>query len=167
MTQPTLLHAVLSAKYIEPSPSTAMEILIDATIEGERDEFIFIYRPDDPFGDMNPQITAWFFENPDFEPDPYVEPPAPVPVDPNTIDLPRREFRRALLHAGMTTTNVVAIIDQIEDETQREEMMIWWEDTPIFQRFHPHLVAMTAAAGLNEGQANAIWSHGVDLLNGT
>ena len=49
------LHNILSAQYIEPTPSTAMQLTIDATIEGEREEFIFIYRPEDSYG-LSPDV---------------------------------------------------------------------------------------------------------------
>ena len=61
------LHNILSAQYIEPTPSTAMQLTIDATIEGEREEFIFIYRPEDSYG-LSPDVNAWFADHPDFEP---------------------------------------------------------------------------------------------------
>ncbi len=95
-------------------------------------------------------------------------PPAlpPAPPHPNAIDLPRREFRRALLQNGMDTATVLAVINAIPDAAEREEMMIWWEDTQFFQRHYPVLVQMVSTAGLTEAQADAIWSYGVDLLNG-
>ena len=156
------IHDILTAHYIEPSPSMAMQLTIDATIEGERDELIFIYRPDDDFG-LSPDVNAWFTSHPEFVPTPYVE---PEPADPLTIDLPRREFRRALLHNGMDTATVLSVINAIADPTDREEMTIWWEDTVLFQRAHPILVDMVAAAGLTPEQGDAIWAYGVDLLNG-
>lgn len=67
------LHDILSARYIEPAPSTAMQLLIDATIaDGDRDEFTFIYRPSDNEG-LSPEVNAWFFAHPDFEVEPFVE----------------------------------------------------------------------------------------------
>lgn len=92
------------------------------------------------------------------------EPPAPP--HPNTIELPRREFRRALLQNGMDTAAILAVINAIPDAIEREEMMIWWEDTQLIQRHHPVLVQMVAAAGLVEAQADAIWADGVALFNG-
>lgn len=162
----TQLHNILGAVYTEPAPSTVMSVLVDATIEQVRDEFTFIYRPEDPFGDLNPQITAWFFDHPEFEIEPYVEPPEPEPVDPLTIELPRREFRRALLHNGMDTATILSVINAISDPTEREEMQIWWEDTQSFQRQHPVLVQMVAAAGLTPEQGDVIWTYGVGLLHG-
>lgn len=89
-----------------------------------------------------------------------------TPADPIDTDLPRREFRRALLHSGMDTAAVLAVIGSIPDPVAREEMMIWWEDTARFQRRHPILINMVAAAGLTPEQGDAIWSYGVGLLNG-
>lgn len=140
-----------------------MILEIDATIEGERGVFQFGYRPDDDFG-LSPDVNAWFFSHPDFVIDAYVEPEPPDPIDPLTRDLPRREFRRALLHNGMDTAAVEAVIGAIADPIEREEMSIWWQDTLMFQRRHPILVDMVAAAGLTEAQGDAIWVYGVGLL---
>lgn len=93
-------------------------------------------------------------------------PVEPEPIDPLTIELPRREFRRALLHNGMDTAAVLSVINAISDPEEREEMMIWWEDTQLFQRQHPVLVQMVAAAGLTPEQGDAIWTYGVGLLQG-
>lgn len=40
---------------------------------------VFVYDPNDPFGDLNPQVAAWLLSNPDFPIDPYVAPPEPPP----------------------------------------------------------------------------------------
>lgn len=90
----------------------------------------------------------------------------PAPAHPNTVDLPRREFRRALLQNGMDTATVLAVIGAIPDAAEREEMMIWWEDTQFFQRHFPVMEQMVSMAGLTEAQADAIWAYGVGLLNG-
>lgn len=156
-----ILHNVVSARYAEPSPSFAIRLQIDAEIEGERETFEFLYRPDDMYG-LNPDVAAWLMSNPDFEIAPYLEAPGP---DLSQIDLPRREFRRALLHNGMDTSAVLAVFAAIADPVDREEMTIWWEDTTVFQRRHPILVDMVAAAGLTPEQGDAIWAYGVGLLN--
>ena len=159
------LHDILVAQYVEPAPSTAMMLTVDATIEGNRDEFPFVYSPDDDFG-LSPDINAWFAGHPDFAVAPYVEPEPPEPVDPLTVHLPRREFRRALLHNGMDTAAVMSVINAIPNPAEREEMTIWWEDTQMFQRDYPILVQMVGAAGLTVAQADAIWGYGVGLLTG-
>ena len=93
-------------------------------------------------------------------------PVEPEPVDPLTVELPRREFRLALLHNGMDTAAVLLVINAIPDPEEREEMTIWWEDTQLFQRQHPILVQMVAAAGITPEQGDVIWTYGVGLLQG-
>lgn len=158
------LIEIKSAKYIEPAPTTTIECIIVAEIDGVIEEFTFVSIADDWYG-LSPDVAAWFLSNPDFEIEPYVEPPAPEPIDPNTIELPRREFRRALLHFGMDTATVVGVINTITDPVEREEMMIWWEDTQKFERHYPVLLAMIDAAGVTEAQADVIWAYGVGLLD--
>ena len=67
------LHNVILAEYIEPYPSTAMKLMVDATVEQARETFSFIYNPDDIYG-LTPDVTAWFMVNPDFPISPYVPP---------------------------------------------------------------------------------------------
>lgn len=159
-----IFHRVISGSYCEPSPSTAMALVIEVDDEVGRGNVSYTYRPTDVFG-LAADVTAWLFSHPDFEIVPYWEPPAPEPIDPRTRELPRREFRRALLHNGMDTAAVEDVIGAITDPMQREEMSIWWQDTQMFQRNHPVLVDMVAAAGLTQAQADAIWVYGVGLVD--
>ena len=68
-----ILHNVISAQYIGPEPSTVMLLIIDATVNLVREQFQFVYSPDDPYG-LTPDVTAWFFDHPDFPISPYVPP---------------------------------------------------------------------------------------------
>lgn len=158
-------HRVVSAAYCEPSPSTAMAMLIEVDDEDGRSVVSYTYRPTDVFG-LAPDVTAWLFSHPNSEIAPYEAPPVPEPIDPLTRELPRREFRRALLHKGMGTAVIEGVIGAISDPIEREEMSIWWQDTQMFQRLHPVLVSMVAAAGLSPEQGDAIWAYGVSLVDG-
>ena len=135
---------------------------MDIDLGGGVERVNFVYRFDDE-EITTYEVLSWLQSNPDFPIDPYEAPP---PFNPLTVDLPRREFRRALLHNGMDTAAVLAVIEAIPAPAEREEMQIWWEDTVQFQRSHPALVDMVAAAGLTPEQGDGIWAYGVALLNG-
>lgn len=128
---------------------------IEVTIDG-----ILMVVPDVPDNRHRQMIAEWEAEGNMIPP--YV-PPIP---DANSIALPRREFRRALLHNGIDNAAVVSVITAISDPVEREGMIIWWEDTQLFQRHYPILVSMMGDVGLTESQADAIWAYGVSLLNG-
>ena len=68
-----ILHNIISAQFIEPHPSTVMLLIVDATVDLVREQFTFIYHPEDLYG-LTPDVTAWFFDHPDFPISPYVPP---------------------------------------------------------------------------------------------
>jgi hypothetical protein len=80
-----ILHNILSARRCDYASSPRLHLLIDATLAGERDEFPFVFDPDDNEG-LSPAVKQWLADHPDFEIAPYVEPePALLAVVPVSL----------------------------------------------------------------------------------
>lgn len=108
-------------------------------------------------------VRAWVIANPSL-----IDPePASSEVDPLTLPLPRREFRLAMLHYGLTDAIVDGVIAQEQDATQRQRLTIFWQDTQMFERDNELLVGLSTAAGLTSTQVDEMWTYGVGILNGT
>lgn len=104
-------------------------------------------------------------ENPPSEEEVPEEPDETVLPD-LMILLPRREFRRALLHNGYGDQFIEQAIATIEDPVERADAEIFWQDTQHFERYFPLVVTLSQAAGLTEEQTDTLWKYGVSLLNG-
>ena len=78
-------------------------------------------------------------------------PPPPVP------DITPRQMRLTLLSLGKTDADIEAIIDGIEDVTQREAARIEWRHARVFKRHHPLIEAFIPALGLTEEQADDLF----------
>lgn len=77
-----LLLDVISATYTQHGAGV-VDLVIHADLEdgsGPQD-YPFTLTSWDDFG-LSPEINVWMAANPNFEPTPYVAPPAPPPVDP-------------------------------------------------------------------------------------
>lgn len=73
-------------------------------------------------------------------------PPAPVTVVPESVT--RRQARQALLLRGKLSL-VQPAIDAIPDATQRGLIQIEWDDSQVFERHRPTLIALATAIGLS------------------
>lgn len=84
---------------------------------------------------------------------------APPPAPP-TISVPqqvtRRQARQALLLAGLLGS-VQPAIDAIEDATQRGLAQIEWDDSQVFERQRPLLIALAAAIGLDSDDLDELF----------
>lgn len=88
---------------------------------------------------------------------PYVAPPTPVPAG-----VTRRQAKQALLLNGLLS-NVQPAIDAIPDATQRAMIQIEWDDSQVFERNRPALVALGTALGLNSAQLDALFLQAATL----
>ena len=72
--------------------------------------------------------------------------------------LTRRQFRLALVMNGFALADIEAIINQIEDDMQRQIIQIEWQDAAVFERNSSSLLVMAGLLQLTNGQVDALWS---------
>lgn len=77
--------------------------------------------------------------------------------------LTRRQFRLALVMNGFALADIEAIINQIEDSTQRQITLIEWQDGTAFERYSPSLLKMVELMNLSSPQVDELWSQALTL----
>ena len=82
---------------------------------------------------------------------------------PSLKPLTRRQLRLALIMNGFALANIEALINQIEDDMQRQIIQIEWQDATVFERNNSSLFAMAALMGLSSAQIDEIWSQALTL----
>lgn len=85
----------------------------------------------------------------------YETPPVPA--------LTRRQFRLALVMNGFALADIEAVINSIEDATQRQITLIEWQDGTTFERNSQSLIAMASMLDLSKAQVDALWAQGLTL----
>lgn len=81
------------------------------------------------------------------------------PVKPLT----RRQFRLALVMNGFALADIEALINQIEDDMQRQIIQIEWQDATVFERNNSSLLTMAALMGLSSSQIDELWAQALTL----
>lgn len=107
-------------------------------------------------GDKRQILNALSQFNPDYVWAVTHETP-PVP------SLTRRQFRLALVTNGYSLSDIEALINQIEDDMQRQIIQIEWQDATVFERNNSSLFVMAALMGLSSAQIDELWSQGLKL----
>lgn len=146
-----ILHDIVSAKYSKQGPSANMELVVDATIEGERNQFPFAYSPSDPYG-LSADVAAWLKAHPDFKISPYTAPPP----EPTTLpDLAPFQFR-AMLKLSGKQDDLYAFIEALPepDKTIAQSKL---EYSLVFKRDNSLVIAAQDALGLSTEQLDALW----------
>ena len=77
--------------------------------------------------------------------------------------LTRRQFRLALVTNGYNLADIEALIDQIEDDMQRQIIQIEWQDATVFERNNSSLFVMAALMGLSSAQIDELWEQAATL----
>ena len=72
--------------------------------------------------------------------------------------LTRRQLRLALVMNGFALADIEALINQIEDDTQRQIIQIEWQDATVFERNNSSLFVMAALMGLSSAQIDELWA---------
>ncbi|WP_436905888.1 hypothetical protein [Acinetobacter johnsonii] len=85
----------------------------------------------------------------------YETPPVPA--------LTRRQFRLALVMNGFDLADIEAVINSIEDATQRQITLIEWQDGTTFERYSPSLLKMAELMNLSSPQVDELWSQALTL----
>ena len=74
----------------------------------------------------------------------------------------RRQAKQALLLNGLLA-NVQPAIDAVPDATQRAMIQIEWDDSQVFERDRPALIALGSALGLSSAQLDALFIQAAQL----
>lgn len=77
--------------------------------------------------------------------------------------LTRRQFRLALVMNGFALADIEALINQIEDDMQRQIIQIEWQDATLFERNNSSLFVMAALMGLSSAQIDELWEQAATL----
>ena len=77
--------------------------------------------------------------------------------------LTRRQFRLAFVTNGFALADIEALINQIEDSTQRQIALIEWQDGTAFERYSPSLLKMAELMNLSSPQVDELWSQALTL----
>ena len=85
----------------------------------------------------------------------YETPPVPA--------LTRRQFRLALVTNGYSLADIETLIEQIEDDMQRQITLIEWQDGTAFERYSPSLLKMAELMNLSSPQVDELWSQALTL----
>lgn len=72
------------------------------------------------------------------------------------VSVTRRQAKQALLLNGLLA-NVQSAIDAIPDVTQRAMIQIEWDDSQVFERDRPALIALGSALGLSDTQLDNLF----------
>ena len=72
--------------------------------------------------------------------------------------LTRHQLRLALVMNGFALADIEALINQIEDDMQRQIIQIGWQDVTVFERNNSSLFAVAALMGLSSAQIDELWS---------
>ena len=59
---------------------------------------------------------------------------------------------------GFALADIEALINQIEDDMQRQIIQIGWQDATVFERNNSNLFAVAALMGLSSAQIDELWS---------
>lgn len=98
--------------------------------------------PDGRLYTLGLEIDAWFFAHPEFEIEAYVAPE----LTPADVPLSMRQLRLGLVRNGFPVDFVQQAISAIEDDLERAEATIWYEETSTVDWSHPMTQALMAAA---------------------
>jgi hypothetical protein len=75
---------------------------------------------------------------------------AAPPVEPVPASVSARQIRLWLVSHDIPLATIDAAIDSISGTVLREGVRVEWEYAPVIERFHPWLVPLAAALGLDE-----------------
>jgi hypothetical protein len=148
--------------------ATAEEGVYDALVDltdgdGERYEARYIVRPGDPYGlapEVRGAVKQWIADGNPVHP--YV-PPTLEQLRASMPALSRAQLLLGLLDRGITEAAVFAVIDQIEDDIERERARINFRDRTQFERTHSLIEQLAPAFGLTPDQVDAMWIAAAEL----
>lgn len=69
-------------------------------------------------------------------------------------EITKRQGRQQLIIMGLISS-VQTAIDAIPDATQKALIQSFWDDSTVYERYHPQMIALSAAIGLDEAALDA------------
>ena len=77
--------------------------------------------------------------------------------------LTRRQFRLALVMNGFALADIEALINQIEDDMQRQIIQVEWQDAATFERHSANLLVMADLMEMDKPTVDALWTQALAL----
>ena len=77
--------------------------------------------------------------------------------------LTRRQFRLALVMNGFALADIEALINQIEDDMQRQIIQVEWRDAATFERHSANLLVMADLMEMDKPTVDALWTQALAL----
>ncbi|WP_322884803.1 hypothetical protein U8C32_12575 [Sinorhizobium medicae] len=141
-----------------------IELWVQCAEDMEPESAEYISRPDDPYG-VNPQIRKWLSENPDAPVHVYVPPPPPTPeeIRESMPPLAARQLRLGLVGAGISPSEVTAVLEALPKGSEKEAAMIEWEYATSYERTHSLVATVGAGLGLTDEEIDAMWTAALSL----
>ncbi|MGN6552073.1 MAG: hypothetical protein ACTHJ3_19585 [Pararhizobium sp.] len=90
----------------------------------------------------------------------------PLSGDAARADFPAlspRQLRLVMLDLGLSDADIVAKINAIGDEKEREASMIEWKFATKYERLHPLVVMLASEMGFPPEQFDDLWLYGAGL----
>jgi len=84
----------------------------------------------------------------------------PAPVVEVFTDLTSRQFSRVLIEIGLNDAAILAEIDKIEDEREREIARVDFTKATSFKRDYPLIDQIATAMGIPPEQVDTLWRFG-------
>ena len=69
----------------------------------------------------------------------------------------KRQLRQALILSSIPLESIAAAISQIQNQTEKSIMEIYWNVSYEFERYHPKLIEFSSSLGMSESQVDAIF----------
>ena len=77
--------------------------------------------------------------------------------------LTRRQLRLALVMNGFALADIEALINQIEDDMQRQIIQVEWQDAATFERHSANLLVMADLMEMDKPTVDALWTQALAL----
>lgn len=69
-------------------------------------------------------------------------------------EITKRQGRQQLIIMGLISS-VQTAIDAISDATEKALIQSFWDDSTVYERYHPQMIALSSAIGLDEASLDA------------
>jgi hypothetical protein len=160
-TQTPILHNVFSVSSTGEENVLCLDVEI-TDMNAERYRCDYVSRPGDLYG-LNPFIQQWLIDNEGSYVIKQYMPPTSEEIRASMLSLNRVAFRTAFKNSGMNTAVINSAIAAIENEDERENMQIIWEDALSFLRLDPFVLMVAAYAGKTPEQVDTLWNEALTV----
>lgn len=88
---------------------------------------------------------------------------AVVSENPQLKPLTRRQFRLALVKNNFNLADIEELIEDIEDEDQRQIIRIEWQDSTVLERQNPSIGVMSSLLKLSSERVDELWKEALTI----